>query len=348
MIPGIDLLLRLALGLAGHNGPDARLPILFYHRVLGEPDPLLPRTPDARLFALHMSTLSRLYKPVSLDEGVRQLRNGTLAPGSVCVTFDDGYRDNVEIALPILEQHRVPCTFFVSSGMLDGSSFFNDRIRESVRRLAAGHHDLGWAGLGNRQVDDTISRILLIDELAAAIKRLPLDERSVACERLSAVAKETHPVDLMMRPEDLLTLRRAGMTIGGHTVDHPILTALTPQAARAQIVDNRNALAQITGERPTWFAYPNGKPNDDYDISHVQMVREAGYEGALTTSWGAATNRSDDFQLPRISAWQQTRIRMAASLMRTTMSARPALQVQCRAGICDTGDQDKRARQRVR
>lgn len=327
MIPGIDLLQRLTLNLTGHSGPDSRLPILFYHRVLAERDPLLNDTPDARLFRLHMSTLASLYHPVSLDEGVRRLREGTLAPGSVCVTFDDGYRDNVEVALPILQHYRVPCTFFVSSGMLGGGSFFNDRIRESVRRLPGGDVDLDWVGLGTRRVDDTRSRIQLIRELATVVKRLPLDARAATCERLSAMAKESNPVDLMMRPEDLLTLHRAGMAIGGHTVDHPILTAMPAPAARAQIVDDRDALAAIVGEAPAWFAYPNGKPDDDYDISHVEMVREAGYRGALSTAYGAATNRSDSYQLPRISPWQQSRIRMAAGLMRTTMSTRAARQV---------------------
>ena len=327
MIPGIDLLLRLAAGVAGRNGPRSRLPILFYHRVLPQPDPLLQRTPDARVFDMHMSTLARLYKPVSLDEGMGRLRAGTLTAGSVCVTFDDGYRDNIDVALPILKRHRIPTAFFVSTGLLTGGNFFTDRIRETVRRLPDGHHELGWAGLGLRPIHDTMSRILLIDELAAAIKRLPLEARGEACERLAAMSGDQQPVSLMMKPEDLLTLHRAGMTIGGHTVDHPILTSLAPQAAMAQIVDNRTALRAITGETPDWFAYPNGKPNDDYDLTHVEMVRKAGYSGALSTAWGAAHQQSDPFQLPRISAWQPTRLRIAAGVMRSALSARAERQV---------------------
>ena len=313
----VDALLRLTGKLAAPSGRNARLPILFYHRVLDQPDALLPDVPDARLFEVHMDTLARVFDVISLEDGVAALQNGTLGARSVCVTFDDGYRDNVEIAFPILRRHGLTATFFVSTGFLEGGRMFVDTIVETVRRIPDGIVDLTWLGLGRRQLSNQGSRCALIEDLVASTKYRPVEERDVACERLAELAGAHLPNDLMMTAEQLRTLHRAGMSIGGHTVDHPILTCQTHEEARSQIIVNRNDITSITGSRPAYFAYPNGRPDVDYGQHHVEMVKEAGYVGALTTAWGSADSRCDPFQIPRVPPWQQSSLRLYAGLLRS-------------------------------
>ncbi len=317
--------LRWASGFATTTtGMPSRLPILFYHRVLERPDPLVPDAPDIRRFDIHMSTLARFCRVVSLDEGIARLLDGRLRSRSVCITFDDGYRDNYLHALPVLRRHRLTSSFFIATGFLDGGRMFCDTVIEAVRRFPPGEIDLEWFGLGRRMVGDVASRIRLIDELTGRIKYLDLEQRNDACDRLAALAASPLPDDLMMRSEHVREMHHAGMTIGGHTVDHPILCSIPNAEARRQVVANREALANITEAMPRFFAYPNGKPGTDYGLEHVRMVREAGYSSALTTVWGSAVPSSDPFQLPRIAPWQHSPVRFAAGLVRAVCSRRAA------------------------
>ena len=144
----IDPLFRAAAWGASASG--GRLVALFYHRVLAAPDPMLPTEPDARIFDAQMQALGGMFNVLPMDEAVARLAEGRLPPRAACITFDDGYRDNLQIAAPILPPHGMTATFFVASGFLDGGRMFNDTVRESVRRLASGEHDLSWLELGRR------------------------------------------------------------------------------------------------------------------------------------------------------------------------------------------------------
>src|SRR5690242_15121760 len=102
------------------------LSILVYHRVVAEPDPLVPEQVCAREFDLQLTVLGRWFTVLSLREAAARLRSGTLPMRSACVTFDDGYADNATIALPILRRRGVPATFFLATGFIDGGRMWND------------------------------------------------------------------------------------------------------------------------------------------------------------------------------------------------------------------------------
>ncbi len=97
----------------------------------------------------------------------------------------------------------------------------------------------------------------------------------------------------------------AGMEIGGHTVNHPILTSVDKATARREIFENKEFLEGLIGGPIHSFAYPNGKPGQDYSSEHVALVKEAGYSRAVSTAWGRANRQSDTFQLPRFTPWDQ-------------------------------------------
>jgi peptidoglycan/xylan/chitin deacetylase (PgdA/CDA1 family) len=106
------------------------------------------------------------------------------------------------------------------------------------------------------------------------------------------------------------------MAIGGHTVDHPILAKISDDEAWRQILQNRDDLTAITGERPRLFAYPNGKPGNDYEARHIHMVAQAGYTSAVSTGWGAVTPAIDRFQMPRLSPWDRSETMFVARVLR--------------------------------
>jgi peptidoglycan/xylan/chitin deacetylase (PgdA/CDA1 family) len=120
----------------------------------------------------------------------------------------------------------------------------------------------------------------------------------------------------MMNSAEVRKLHESGMEIGGHTINHPILTRLNREAALDEIAGGRDALERIIEKPIATFAYPNGKPEIDYAPEHVELVKEAGFEAAVSTRWGAATARTDRFQIPRVGVANGSQFATALRLLR--------------------------------
>jgi peptidoglycan/xylan/chitin deacetylase (PgdA/CDA1 family) len=125
----------------------------------------------------------------------------------------------------------------------------------------------------------------------------------------------------MMDEQDLCRLAGAGVDVGGHTINHPILRELPVAEARKEIAGGARWLERVTGRRVTSFAYPNGRPGRDFDQSHMRLAQEAGFDLAVSTQWGCASRGSDTFALPRVGfamtpateiAWRAAKCFLAA------------------------------------
>jgi peptidoglycan/xylan/chitin deacetylase (PgdA/CDA1 family) len=305
-------------------GERGRLSILIYHRALAAPDPILHDVIDADTFERHMTLLRDEFNVLPLGEACARLARGALPSRAACITFDDGYADNEQVALPILDRLGLRATFFVSTGFSEGGIMFNDGVIEAVRHAPAGTHDLSSLGLGSHSLGDSTSRRSAIEALIGQLKYRPLGERGALVDQLAAALRSTLPTELMMRPAQIRRLHDAGMEIGGHTVNHPILAVLDEQQARAEIVGGKQRLEEITGAPVTLFAYPNGKPGRDYGPRDVELVRQAGFAAALSTTAGAAGRGSDLFQLPRFTPWDRSPRRFGLRLLVNCMRGAPA------------------------
>lgn len=316
--------LRGAAGWVRHAADQVsgrRLSILIFHRVLPAPDPMFPDLVDAARFDAMVRLLARSFNVLPLGEAAARLATGTLPAGALSITFDDGYADNAEIALPVLQRHGVKATFFVSTGFLDGGRMFNDSVIECVRAARGDTADLGDFELGRRSLATPQARRQVVDELLPKVKYLGFDERERFIERLGhRLGTSRLPDDLMMRSTQVTDLHRAGMEIGGHTVRHPILRVLPDDEAEREIGQGRRRLEELTGAPVEVFAYPNGRPMQDYDARHVAMVRRLGFRAAVSTAAGTATAASDPFQLPRFTPWDQGAWRWTARLLRVRIA----------------------------
>lgn len=300
------------------GGAQAALPILMYHRVLPTHDPLQADTHTARTMDTQFRTLARWFKVLPLDEAAALLAEGRLPPRAVSITFDDGYRDNHDIALPLLQRHGLTATFYVSSGFLNGGTMFHDVMVETIRHAPTGRLDLGLPDAAPVTLGDVHSRILALEALVRQVKYLDPVQREALSERLLATLGAHAPRHLMMDDEQVRNLTRAGMSVGGHTTQHLILARLDEATAWEEIRSNADALSSLTGQRLTSFAYPNGKPGLDYNPPHVEMVRRAGFLNAVSTRSGVGTRGAPRFELPRFVLNETTTAGILMRMLRMT------------------------------
>lgn len=301
-------------------GPAARLSVLIFHRVLPEPDPLFPGEVDQTGFDAICRWVRQWFEVLPLDQAAQALREGRLPARAAAITFDDGYADNHDLAMPILQQHGLSATFFVATGFLDGGWMWNDGVIDVVRR-SPGDRPLSTAGIaeiGAESLDlsSLQARREAILRVIGAIKHLDPARRLQIVQQLQQRMRLEPPRGLMMTSDQVRGLRRGGMGIGAHTVHHPILARLQDAAARDEIVAGRDRLQDLLQERVPLFAYPNGQPGSDYSATSVRLVREAGFDAAFSTAWGAAASGADPWQLPRFTPWDRTRLRFGLRLLR--------------------------------
>ena len=300
-------------------GERGRLSVLIFHRVLPKPDPIFPGEVDAANFDAICRWMKSWCNVLPLDLAVRQLRDRTLPERAVAITFDDGYADNRTQAQPILERHGLPATFFIATDFLDGGCMWNDTVIESIRLCHAAQIDLrsiakpdGSGDLGLHTIASPADKRSAIGAIIGQIKYLPIAQRRALAGQIADCANVQTPTDLMMTSQQVCEMRQAGMQIGAHTRTHPILATLNADAAQAEIAESRRCLEQLLGERVGLFAYPNGKPGTDYSPESVQIVRDLGFDAAVSTTWGASRTGTDPFQIPRFTPWDRSKLRFGA------------------------------------
>lgn len=311
-----------SLPLLAWPGKTPLLTTLIYHRVLPAPDPMLPDEVDAATFERQMRFLARAFAVLPLAEAALRLRNGTLPRRACCVTFDDGYADNLTVALPILERYRLPATVFVATGYLDGGCMFSDAAVRLVGGYRGDTLDLSDEGLERYSTAGLAARRATVAALQTHLKYLPPAERDAKVARIAGRAGASIPTDLMLSSTQLKQLAARGVEIGGHTVAHTVLSTLDDSGAEHEIAAGKAFLENLLDRPVRTFAYPNGRPGRDYAERHVRMVASLGFDAAVTTSFGVANPATDRYQLPRFSPWGRSTLILAARLTRNARSGR--------------------------
>lgn len=309
-------MIRSALSFLSPGGVNARLCILIFHRVLPMADPLFPDEPDGNRFDQIICWVKSWFNVLPLDAAVSQLLSGNLPARAAVITFDDGYADNRTVALPILKKHGLPATFFIATGFLDGGRMWNDTIIEAVRLTSTPSLNLEKLGLGIHVNGSHVAKREAIKAIIDQIKYLPLEERAALAENIARELRVASPDNLMMTSQQVREMHQAGMQIGAHTINHPILARTGPREAEHEIRTSKEKLENLLDAPVTLFAYPNGKPGQDYLAEHCEIVRGMGFQAAVSTGWGAADITTDVYQLPRFTPWDQSRLRFALRLMR--------------------------------
>jgi lipopolysaccharide exporter len=259
--------------------------VLCYHRI-GRPG---PGVHDPRLWSAtqedfdgQLRFLSRNVEVVSGDELAAALE----APRGrhVALTFDDGYRDNYELAYPVLRAHGLPAVFFLATGFID-------------RPHVAWWDEIAWMVRGTDQEAAT-------EALLDSYQQLPTELADAFLDRLAAQAGSgradpTAACTTWMTWDMVREMQRGGMTFGAHTVDHPVLSRCSTERQQQEIDDSVARLRHELGRQPTMFSYPVGG-RAAFDDRTRAYLRDAGITHAFSFYGGYVSRGGfDRLDLPR-------------------------------------------------
>tara|TARA_R110002110_G_scaffold414983_1_gene647350 strand:- start:35571 stop:36515 length:945 start_codon:yes stop_codon:yes gene_type:complete len=311
------MMLGNGMSLVGRWAGRGKLSILIYHQVLAAFDPLRPSEPVAEQFDWQMALLARHFTPLSLSDALAQLQAGCLPANAVCVTFDDGYTNNLTVAQPILERHGIPATVYVATAFSEGGNMWNDRVLHLFADSERGRLNLWQESI---ELGDWESRRRLAQHCLDELKYLHWQERTARVDALYQLNDIAEAPPMMLTPEQVRALANLGVEIGAHTVHHPILRELAVAAQREEIEQSRAQLEAWTGRPVRHFAYPNGRLGRDLDQQTQKQVREAGFQSAVITNSGVAGAGTSPWLLPRFTPWDRVPWRFQARLLRNQLA----------------------------
>jgi hypothetical protein len=201
---------------------------------------------------------------------------------------------------------------------------WNDSVIEALRRVDGSELDLGELGLGCFDIGTFEQRMNAAENIITAIKHRDPGERTTLVNQIEARVSGL-PDDLMMTDDQVRNLASSGITIGAHTVNHPILASVPDNIARVEMRESKHYLETLLQDEIQVFAYPNGRPQLDYSACHPDMVKEIGFKAALSTHWGVGTPESDRYQLPRFTPWDRQATRFAVRLLANYRNVDPLI-----------------------
>lgn len=297
--------------------PKPKPLILMYHRIADEPFDYWNLSVSQARFEEQLLVIRRTRYPLSLRHFFDKLTAGILPSHAVALTFDDGYVDNLVAAKPLLEQADVPATIFLATGYTDRSECFWWDELERLIFLGNGPRcfDLSirdenvrvdFGNEGPARDDGRTPRRLLksrsasLLEIWQALRKLDDGERELTMARLRLILGERNyraGLGRAMTNNEVRTLVASDlMTIGAHTVTHPMLVGLPAAACRCEITESKRACEELISAPIGIISYPYGSFNADVR----EAVKAAGFTSAYSTQPGPAVATSDVFALPRI------------------------------------------------
>jgi peptidoglycan/xylan/chitin deacetylase (PgdA/CDA1 family) len=301
------------------RGSRSGVPVLMFHNV-GHPSATdyLPghmKISEARFERLLKFLRRAGYSTMTLGQMAAELSEGRVPENTVVLTFDDGYRDNHDLLLPLLQKYEATATVFVQTGPMAGRlnwlhHYFWVLDKEGPKRLG----ELLGERLDKQHLREELCG-LTSEPVAAEYQLKRLLKYEVAAEDrdriLAAVFTELGGDDaslakaVYLGPDECRVLDQAGVEIGAHTVNHLILSSLDETKQRKEIEGSLRALETWLGHEVTSFAYPYGR-TWDYDQHTQEILTELGFRCAITAMHGLNDGQTPPFELKRIAMCDET------------------------------------------
>jgi peptidoglycan/xylan/chitin deacetylase (PgdA/CDA1 family) len=250
-----------------------------------------------------LEVLTKAGRPIDLPQFVRKLANGDDVSRRFVVTFDDGYKDTVDTAAPILDQYGVSATVFIPTAMI-GKPFWWDEIQEIVEKaanlpdsidLSLGGDNFRW----ERVTEAHDSRAALIHDLCGHFRSIPYAKTDEALGTLRELPEfpetSTEPVRAMTADEVVTLSRHELIEIGSHTVTHTSLSDLSPERQESEVRQSKVDLEALCGLPVESFAYPNGRVAREAPA----LLRQTGFSCGITSKGRPVSRSCNPYLLPR-------------------------------------------------
>ena len=298
----------------------AGLAVVTYHGVLPQGYELADEVFDSNLlppdvFRQQIRLLKARYTVISPEEMLLwSEKKLVLPPRAVLLTCDDGLVNNLTEMLPVLEEEGVRCLFFVTGASCDDApaTLWYEEFFLLLLRAAAGSFEISSADI---EISGTLAGrdqrralwwdlVKQLSQLDAAGRKAFLDAARV---RLRTDSDAPFPAnDLpsqrrfrLLNRSELKQLGSAGMTIGAHSMSHPLLSRMPPELARAEITESRACLEAVLAKGVWAFAYPFGDPQS-VTPEILVMAKDAGYAAAFLNWGGGLGAELPPFAIPRV------------------------------------------------
>lgn len=291
--------------------------ILMLHGVMDRHErvswePLRPQLSRQQLEKL-LRALSRRYHFVSLQHAVDVLTGKVpVEPYSLVLTFDDGYRNNITHALPVLQRYNAPATIFIATGHVDHRKpFWWDRLDYAIqhasvdgRSIQTGYETVQLSGNNRADLRATYKHLRDVakeveHDDAVMVEKMESLAGSLEAESGQALSDvfEWDPWSCVLRWEDVERHANHSISFGSHTVSHVRLGLVDEKTALSQLADSKSTIEQHVRGPCRHFAYPNGS----FNRRTPELVRKCGYSSAVTTIEGTNQVGDDPLLLRRFN-----------------------------------------------
>lgn len=286
------------------------LSIFVYHGVWAHDDVCRDEAIQVEQFDWQMRLLSRVFNIITLEQAVDAMRNGNLPKRAVVLTFDDGYENNLSVALPVLQKYQVPATFFITACAVQQGIMWNDLVKEAIYRCDKPLLDLSALKLGQVSIGSAHEKSQLVERLLDQFKALRLSQQQQA---VAEICRQTgvQPTRRLMLTEHQLRqfANTPGVTVGCHTYSHPMLSLCSQDEILEDLQASKAYLQNLIGAPVEYFAYPYGKYGHHFFAEHVNLVVQAGFKAAVTTDWGVNEPEDSFYLLKRFTPWDSNPVK---------------------------------------
>ncbi|HZQ70132.1 MAG TPA: polysaccharide deacetylase family protein [Terriglobales bacterium] len=295
-----------ALKLAARLRPQGAA-VLMYHSVLDDPDQqwlvLGGIGHSTRVFRQQMEAVAGRYHCISLDDLLSYLRGAKeLPPRAVVVTFDDGYADNLEVAVPILNELGVPATFYITVDCIESSRVpWPSRLRFSFFVTSESF----WQQEGGKlwRLHDKESRNQAYLHACDDCAKQAGEAQRKFVDRIERELNAAVPNSIetrMMTWDQVRALRHKGHIVGSHTMTHPNMAYVSLDDARNELAQSKQKLDAELGNPVVHFSYPCPALWPHWNSQTLALSKEVGYETAVTTEGGMVRRQDDPLCLHRM------------------------------------------------
>lgn len=275
--------------------------ILTYHRVINDSvqvnSEIKSISVSTQTFESQLLLLKEKFNIVSIDELLKL--NTNTSKKNLAITFDDGYKDNLINALPILEKYNLPATIYITTRFLEGKC---DIWWYEIEKIVWDNTELNFIFLNkqyNFKIGSESQKKRCYKTLSLMFKNLNYSNQNILLEQITKTKKRLQFNKEVLNKSDLIEItKKNNFVIGSHTHTHANLAVLSDEDCISELSISKQILENTLGNKIVHFAFPYGS-DKDATLREASLVEKAGYESAVTTQLGFKLKKNF-FLIPRI------------------------------------------------